>query len=74
MDNELWKECVAWLTRCNVLRPDHTANWPEATIKDLAYTLRDGVLLCNLLHTLDSESIDMKDVNQKPQMAQVCSF
>ncbi|XP_075227409.1 vav guanine nucleotide exchange factor [Lycorma delicatula] len=70
MANELWKECVAWLTRCNVLRPDHTANWPEATISDLAYTLRDGVLLCNLLNTLDPGSIDMKDVNQKPQMAQ----
>ncbi|XP_039288077.1 protein vav isoform X1 [Nilaparvata lugens] len=70
MENELWRECVGWLTRCGVLRPDHTVNWPEAKIIDLAYTLRDGVLLCNLLNNLDPSSIDMKDANQKPQMAQ----
>ncbi|XP_043577928.1 protein vav isoform X2 [Bombus pyrosoma] len=65
-----WHECVKWLTRCGALRADHKANWPEATAVDLAYTLRDGVLLCNLLNTVDPGCIDMKDVNQKPQMAQ----
>jgi guanine nucleotide exchange factor VAV len=69
--SESWKECAGWLTRCDVLRQDHKANWPEASCSDLAYTLRDGVLLCNLLNTLDPGCIDMKDVNQKPQMAQV---
>jgi hypothetical protein len=69
--SESWKECAEWLTRCDVLRQDHKANWPEASCSDLAYTLRDGVLLCNLLNTLDPGCIDMKDVNQKPQMAQV---
>jgi guanine nucleotide exchange factor VAV len=69
--SESWKECADWLTRCDVLRQDHKANWPEASCSDLAYTLRDGVLLCNLLNTLDPGCIDMKDVNQKPQMAQV---
>lgn len=71
MASDLWKECASWLTRCGVLRPDHKANWPEATLSDLAYTLRDGVLLCNLLNILDPGCFDMKDVNQKPQMAQV---
>uniref|UniRef100_A0A1B6EAB2 Protein vav n=1 Tax=Clastoptera arizonana TaxID=38151 RepID=A0A1B6EAB2_9HEMI len=70
MASDLWKDCASWLTRCGVLRPDHKANWPEATLSDLAYTLRDGVLLCNLLNTLDPGCFDLKDVNQKPQMAQ----
>ncbi|XP_053600667.1 protein vav isoform X2 [Plodia interpunctella] len=67
---ELWRECAAWLTRCGLLRPDHKANWETSTIADLAYTLRDGVLLCNLLNALHPGCIDMKDVNQRPQMAQ----
>ncbi|XP_071447669.1 protein vav isoform X2 [Hetaerina americana] len=70
MARELWKDCATWLTRCEVLRLDHKANWLEATVIDLAYTLRDGVLLCNLLNTLEPGCIDMKEVNQKPQMAQ----
>lgn len=65
-----WRECSSWLIRCGALRADHRANWPTATARDLAYILRDGVLLCNLLNILDPGCIDMKDVNQKPQMAQ----
>ncbi|XP_029175638.1 protein vav isoform X2 [Nylanderia fulva] len=65
-----WRECASWLTRCGALRADHKANWAQATAFDLAYTLRDGVLLCNLLNIVDSGCIDVKDVNQKPQMAQ----
>lgn len=68
---DLWRDCASWLTRCGLLRPDHKANWDKSTIHDLAYTLRDGVLLCNLLNTLHPGCIDMKDVNQRPQMAQV---
>ncbi|XP_041974123.1 protein vav isoform X2 [Aricia agestis] len=67
---DLWRECASWLTRCGLLRPDHKANWDTSTIHDLAYTLRDGVLLCNLLNVLYPGCIDMKDVNQRPQMAQ----
>ncbi|KAL4703784.1 hypothetical protein ACJJTC_002919 [Scirpophaga incertulas] len=67
---ELWRECASWLTRCGLLRPDHKANWETSTIHDLAYTLRDGVLICNLLNVLHPGCIDMKDVNQRPQMAQ----
>ncbi|XKL67365.1 hypothetical protein PGB90_002856 [Kerria lacca] len=70
MENEIWRECTSWLTRCGALRPDHKLNWSDSTISDFAYTLRDGVLLCNLLNILDPGSFDMKDVNQKPQMAQ----
>ncbi|XP_034233685.1 protein vav [Thrips palmi] len=67
---EVWRDCASWLTRCEVLRPDHKANWADASVSDLAYTLRDGVLLCNLLNGLEPGCIEMKDVNQKPQMAQ----
>ncbi|XP_034948388.1 protein vav [Chelonus insularis] len=65
-----WQECASWLTRCGALRADHKANWSTATAFDLAYTLRDGVLLCNLLNLIDPLCIDIKDVSQKPQMAQ----
>ncbi|VVD02587.1 unnamed protein product [Leptidea sinapis] len=68
---DLWRECANWLTRCGLLRPDHKANWETSTIHDLAYTLRDGVLLCNLLNVLHPGCVDMKDVNQRPQMAQL---
>lgn len=68
---EPWRECADWLTRCGVLRSDHKANWAEAKVVDLALTLRDGVLLCNLLNVIEPGCIDTKDVNQKPRAAQV---
>ncbi|XP_054729100.1 protein vav-like [Anastrepha obliqua] len=70
-NNDLWRECVAWLTRCKIIPPDHKANWPDSEIRVLALTLRDGVLLCNLVIYLDSNSMDPRDFNRKPQMAQV---
>ncbi|KAG5896471.1 hypothetical protein JTB14_005853 [Gonioctena quinquepunctata] len=69
-NDELWRECATWLTRCEILRPDHKANWPTACIADLANILRDGVLLCKLLNKIDPGCIDMKDVNLKPTLAQ----
>ncbi|XP_057659066.1 protein vav-like isoform X1 [Diorhabda carinulata] len=69
-NDELWRECAAWLTRWEILRPDHKANWPSASIVDLANILRDGVLLCKLLNKIDPGCIDMKDVNLKPTLAQ----
>lgn len=70
MTEDLWRECAAWMTRFKVLPPDHKANLPESEIKVLALTLRDGVLLCNLLNTIDPNALD-RDFNRKPQMAQV---
>lgn len=71
MANGGWRECANWLTRCGALRADHKVNWPESTIDDLAHTLRDGVILCNLLNTLEPGCLGTRDINQKPQMAQV---
>lgn len=73
VSDDLWRECVAWLTTCKAIPVDHKANWPDAEIRVLALTLRDGVILCNLLNTIDPNALDMKDFNRKPQMAQVCS-
>lgn len=70
--DDLWRECVAWLTRCKAIPADHKANWPDSEIRVLALTLRDGVILCNLLNSIDPNALDMKDFNRKPQMAQVC--
>jgi len=67
---ELWKQCGAWLVRLDVLPSTHRISWPDATVQDLAYALRDGVLLCHLLHTIDNTTLDMKQVNQRPALAQ----
>jgi len=53
-----------------VLPSNHRITWPDATVQDLAYALRDGVLLCHLLHTIDPASVDMRLVNQRPSLAQ----
>ncbi|XP_066149563.1 protein vav isoform X2 [Euwallacea fornicatus] len=68
--DELWRECAKWLTRWDMIWPDHKANWDTSTIADLAAILRDGVLLCKLLNKIDPGCMDMKDVNLKPTMAQ----
>ncbi|EEB17268.1 protein vav, putative [Pediculus humanus corporis] len=68
---EPWRECADWLTRCGILRSDHIANGAEAKARDLAVTLRDGVILCNLLNDIEPGCIDTKDVSQKPRLSQV---
>lgn len=84
--SELWKQCGEWLVRLGVLPSNHRSSisylcfkslspifritWPDATVQDLAYALRDGVLLCHLLHTIDPASVDMRLVNQRPSLAQ----
>ncbi|XP_058458710.1 protein vav isoform X2 [Malaya genurostris] len=69
LEEELWRECAAWLTRCKMIPEDHKANQPYSEIKSLAAILRDGVMLCNLLNYLDPCVFDLKDFNKKPQMA-----
>lgn len=70
-DNELWRECAAWLTRCQIIPVDHKATNPNSDIEVLARTLRDGVLLCYLLNYLDPSSLDESDFVRKPQMTHV---
>uniref|UniRef100_A0A8B9IYC3 Vav guanine nucleotide exchange factor 2 n=1 Tax=Amazona collaria TaxID=241587 RepID=A0A8B9IYC3_9PSIT len=67
---EEWRQCGRWLIDCKVLPPNHRVVWPSAVVFDLAQALRDGVLLCQLLHNLSPGSIDLKDINFRPQMSQ----
>lgn len=71
VSDDLWHECTEWLVGCKAIPADHKANWPDSEIRVLALTLRDGVILCNLLNSIDPNALDMKDFNRKPQMAQV---
>lgn len=67
---EEWRQCGRWLIDCKVLPPDHRVVWPSAVVFDLAQALRDGVLLCQLLHNLSPGSVELKDINFRPQMSQ----
>lgn len=65
------KLLIVFIFLGHIIPEDHRANWPISEIKILANTLRDGVLLCNLIQILDP-SLDLKDqYNRKPRDAQV---
>ncbi|KPP70297.1 hypothetical protein Z043_110881 [Scleropages formosus] len=68
---EYWRQCALWLIQCNVLPASHRVTWESAQVFDLAQTLRDGVLLCQLLNNLRPQSINLKEINLRPQMSQV---
>lgn len=70
---EEWRQCGRWLIDCKVLPANHRVVWPSAVVFELAQALRDGVLLCQLLHNLAPGSVDLKDINFRPQMSQVSS-
>ena len=74
MSKPLWRECASWLLRCEVLPPGHKVTWDSAKVIDLAYTLRDGVLLCHVLNKLQAGCINLKDISLRPQMAQVSTL
>ncbi|XP_016115377.1 guanine nucleotide exchange factor VAV2-like [Sinocyclocheilus anshuiensis] len=71
---EEWRQCGRWLIDCKVLPPNHRVVWPSAVVFDLAQALRDGVLLCQMLHNLSPGSVDLKQINFRPQMSQECGF
>ncbi|XP_036198171.1 guanine nucleotide exchange factor VAV3 isoform X4 [Myotis myotis] len=67
---EPWRQCAQWLIHCKVLPANHRVTWDSAQVFDLAQTLRDGVLLCQLLNNLRARSINLKEINLRPQMSQ----
>uniref|UniRef100_A0A8C9TPW9 Vav guanine nucleotide exchange factor 2 n=1 Tax=Scleropages formosus TaxID=113540 RepID=A0A8C9TPW9_SCLFO len=67
---EEWRQCSRWLIDCKVLPANHRVVWPSAAVFDLAQALRDGVLLCQVLHNLSPGSVDLKEINFRPQMSQ----
>ena len=68
---EYWRQCTVWLIDCRVLPPTHRVRADWAQVFDLAQTLRDGVLLCQLLNNLRANTINLKEINLRPQMSQV---
>ncbi|KAM3866282.1 guanine nucleotide exchange factor VAV3-like, partial [Diretmus argenteus] len=67
---EYWRQCALWLISCNVLPANHRVTADSAQVFDLAQTLRDGVLLCQLLNNLRPHTINLKEINLRPQMSQ----
>ena len=67
---QMWRWCAQWLCDLEVLPTNHKVMTTDATFQDLAYTLRDGVLLCQVAISLDEASLNSRTVNFRPQMAQ----
>ncbi|XP_058615158.1 guanine nucleotide exchange factor VAV3b isoform X2 [Onychostoma macrolepis] len=67
---EYWRQCSLWLISCKILPRNHRVTADSAQVFDLAQTLRDGVLLCQLLNNLRSDTINLKEINLRPQMSQ----
>ncbi|XP_071347906.1 guanine nucleotide exchange factor VAV3-like isoform X1 [Trachinotus anak] len=67
---EYWRQCAMWLISCKVLPENHRVTAHTAQVFDLAQTLRDGVLLCQLLNNLRPQTINLKEINLRPQMSQ----
>ncbi|XP_055347401.1 protein vav-like [Paramacrobiotus metropolitanus] len=66
----LWQDCAEWLVQCQVLPPNHRVTWPNAQLLDLARTLQDGAILCQLLHILKPGCINLKDANLAPKLSE----
>uniref|UniRef100_A0A8C2CCA4 Vav guanine nucleotide exchange factor 1 n=1 Tax=Cyprinus carpio TaxID=7962 RepID=A0A8C2CCA4_CYPCA len=67
---EMWRQCAGWLIQCRVLPENHRVTWDSAQVCDLAHALRDGVLLCQLLNNLLPQSVNLRQINLRPQMSQ----
>ena len=70
-DLRLWRECAAWLTRMEILTPNHPVNTVQAQPFDLAQVLSDGVLLCALARKLNPHCIDSNKVISSNPMPRV---
>ncbi|XP_028448248.1 guanine nucleotide exchange factor VAV3 isoform X1 [Perca flavescens] len=68
--SKYWRQCAMWLISCKVLPPNHRVTADTTQVFDLAQTLRDGVLLCQLLNNLRPHTINLKEINLRPQMSQ----
>ena len=69
-NSQLWQQCADWLIRLSVLPANHVMGSTGSGVQDLAYTLRDGVVLCHVALALDPNALDIRSVNQRPQSAQ----
>lgn len=69
-----WRDCVKWLVSCGVVPGDHEMTKETSEAVSLAKYLRDGVVICQLVNTINPGSIDMKEVNLRPQLSQFLSI
>ena len=54
-----------------MLSAKHRVTWDSAQVSDLAQTLHDRVLLCQLLNNVWVHSINLKEIDLRLQMSQV---
>ncbi len=68
-----WRQAYQWLNQTHVLPSEayKILNLPSSTIEDLADTLSDGIILCNLLNYLVPGTIKYTDVSFRPQKSRV---
>lgn len=69
-----WRDCVKWLVSCGLVPPDHEMTKETGEAVSLAKYLRDGVVICQLVNTINPGSIDMREVNLRPQLSQFLSI
>jgi hypothetical protein len=55
-----WKQCAHWICALEVLPNNHRIVSEEADATILAYTLRDGVVLCHIANVLSPGCIDVR--------------
>lgn len=68
---EEWQMARNWLNSLGVLPQFHRVLYPTATVFELAQSLRDGVLLCQVANRLHPNSVP--DITMRPQMSPVCT-
>ncbi len=54
---DVWKECLNWFRNCGINLPDNFP--PTDNIDSFSRYLRDGVLLCHLVHLLKPNALDL---------------
>ena len=59
---ELHKEIAVWLSKFRLINESNPALQPKAKIQDLVTVIRDGVVLCQLVHSLSPGCVDMTRV------------
>lgn len=64
---EEWQMARNWLNSLGVLPQFHRVLYPTATVFELAQSLRDGVLLCQVANRLRPNSVP--DITMRPQMS-----
>jgi hypothetical protein len=69
-----WLECAKWLDDCGVLTEQlqEQLRKNSLTLRNFAYGLRDGIILCNLLNALSPASIDFSQIAYRAQSRHAC--